>query len=393
MPRRPRAPFMIPPNELPEELGTPGPPRRVSVAGKAVWILSRYADVRACLADGSFSHATTWAVENGFPPPAGGLFTNTVLGTEPPEHTRLRRLIMGAFTTRRVQALRPRVQQITDALLDSFAADGHADLVRQLAFPLPMAVICELLGVPADDRADFRHWADTMFRPGQVSADAAEAADRLWQYIHGLVSAKRDSPGDDLLTGLLAAHEDEDRLTYDEVVANGRLLLHAGYDTTANFIGNAALTLLRDPARAAALRTDPALLRTAVDELLRHDGPSLVNMRFANQDTTVAGTPIRRGDQIVLDLEAAHSDPSVFPDGGDLDFARSPNPHLTFGHGLHHCIGAPLARLEGQIALSTLFTRFPDIRLAVPAEQITRRPHSALHGVTGLPVVFTASGP
>lgn len=391
MTQQPR-PFMVPPTALAPELGAPGPPRRVETHGGAVWLVSRYEDVRTCLSSPAFSHATTWAVENGYPPPAGGLFTGTMLGAEPPEHTRLRKLVSGAFTARRIEALAPRIRQITGALLDDIAALGRADLVRDLAFPLPIRVICELLGVPSADWKSFQGWADTMFRPGgtpEELATARDASQQLWEYIRGLVDAKRRTPGEDLISGLVAAHEDEDRLSYDEVIANSRLLLHAGYDTTANFIGNAALALLTRPETARRLAGDPELLRGAVDELLRHDGPSQVNMRFANQDTEIAGVGIRRGEQIVLDLEAAHRDPEVFPDGDDIDPGRSPNPHLTFGHGIHYCIGSPLARLEGRIALGELFARFADLRLAVPVAEVRRRPASALHGVVALPVEFT----
>jgi cytochrome P450 len=389
----PAAPRVVNPTLFAPELGTPGPPREVTVGDRAVWIFSRFDDVRACLAHPRLSLATRFAADHGLVPPAGGLFADTMLGADPPDHTRLRKLVSGAFTMRRVEALRPKVQQITDGILDELAPLGETDLVQTLTYPVPMQVICELLGVPIADRDDFHEWTDIMFRPGDGPEGvqrAREASAKLAAYLTELAEEKRRTPSDDLLTALNEAYDGDDRLTFSEVVGTGRLLLHAGFDTTASFLGNSVYELLRHPTEREAVRSDPALLRTAVDELLRLDGPSTVNMRFAKEDLEIAGARIRKDQQIVLDLEGAHRDPAQFADGAAIDLRRAPNPHLTFGHGIHHCIGSPLARLEGQVVLVALFNRFPDLRLAVPPDSIRRqRPEHPLRGPERLPVLFT----
>jgi cytochrome P450 len=392
-PGAPGAPRVINPTLFAGELGVPGPPREVTIGDRTVWIFSRFEDVRACLAHPRLSLATRFAADHGLEPPAGGLFANTMLGSDPPDHTRLRKLVAGAFTMRRIEALRPKVKQITEDILDQLAPLGEADLVETLTYPVPMQVICELLGVPIADRDDFHEWTDIMFRPGEGPdgiARARDASAKLAGYITDLTEAKRREPSDDLLTALNEAYDGDDRLTFEEVVGTGRLLLHAGFDTTASFLGNSVYKLLVHPAEREAVREDPTLLRTAVDELLRLDGPSTVNMRFAKEDLEISGARIRKDQQIVLDLEGAHRDPVQFAAGAEIDLRRAPNPHLTFGHGIHHCLGSPLARLEGQVVLVALFNRFPDLRLAVPAEEIRRqRPNHPLRGPERLPVVFT----
>lgn len=384
---------VISPTRFASELGTPGPPRAITVDGRQLWIFSRYEDVRACLAHPRLSLATRFAADHGLEPPAGGLFADTMLGTDPPDHTRLRKLVSGAFTMRRVEALRPKVQRITDGLLGQIAPLGQADLVRALTYPVPMQVICELLGVPLADREQFHLWTDIMFRPGEGGAiRAREASAELADYLTELTRAKRANPSDDLLTALNDAYEGDDRLTFEEVVGTARLVLHAGFDTTASFLGNSILKLFRLPAIREAVCGDPDVLRTAVDELLRLDGPSTVNMRFAKEDVEVGGVLVRKDQQLVLDLEGAHRDPAQFLAGERLDPTRTPNPHLTFGHGIHRCLGAPLAKLEGQVVLPTLFRRFPDLRLRAPAESIRQlRDDHPLRGPERLPVSFTAT--
>jgi len=389
------SPRVVSPTVLAAQVGTPGPPREVAVGYRTVWIFSRYEDVRACLADPRLSLPTRFAAEHGLEPPAGGLFANSMLGADPPEHTRLRKLVSGAFTTRRVAQLRPAVVDITAAVLDRLAPLGHTDLVRTLTYPVPLQVICALLGVPPTDRADFQGWTEVMFRPGAGPAGVARAraaSASLAGYLADLAATKRRVPADDLLTGLNQAFDDDDRLTADEVVGTARLLLHAGFDTTASFLGNSILRLLTHPDEEAAVRRAPEVPRGAVDELLRLDGPSTVNMRFAREDVEIGGVLVAQGRQLVLDLEAAHRDPAQFEAGDRVDLTRTPNPHLTFGHGIHHCLGAPLARLEGQVVLGMLFARFPDLRLDVPAGAVRQlRDDHPLRGPDRLPVRYTAA--
>ncbi|MBT2411058.1 cytochrome P450 [Streptomyces sp. ISL-12] len=381
---------ILDPQSVAEELRKHGPPRRIEMHGTAAWLVSRFDEVRECLAHPRMSPAAAYAAAQGQTTPVSGLFEDTLMGTNPPEHTRLRRLLGTAFTARRVEALRPRVREITDSLLDAVAADGRADLVSALAVPLPMQVICELLGVPIADRTEFHQWADLMLLPPfdpEAAARSADASAKLWSYVENLAEERREDPRDDLISALMSAHED-DRLSHREVVSTARMMLIAGYELTGSFISNAVFSLLTRPDQLDLLRADPELAGRNLDELLRHAGPGVLVVRFANEDVEIGGVTIAAGEQVLLDMDAAHSDPAHVTDGERLDLTRGNVMHLQFGQGVHYCIGAPLARVEAQTALESLFRRFPDLRLAVPAAEVGAKPNPFIRSLTSLPVEF-----
>ena len=318
-------------------------------------------------------------------------FGGTMLAMDPPDHTRLRGLMAKAFTTRRVEKLRPRVQEIADALLDGVAARGEADLIEDLAVPLPIQVICELLGVPASDRDAFRAWTAVLTVPAltaEARARRREAAREFNGYLVGVIAERRAAPADDLVSALVTARDGDAALTEAELLAGIALLLIAGHETTVNLIGNGVLALLRAPDQLALLRGRPDLLPAAVEELLRHDGPvERATQRVALEDMEIAGTPVPKGSWVHVSLGAADRDPAVFASPDRLDVTRAPKRHVAFGHGLHFCLGAPLARLEGQVAIGTLLDRFPGLALAVPAEDLRHhRTGSIIRGLRSLPV-------
>ncbi|MFD8095032.1 cytochrome P450 [Streptomyces malaysiensis] len=386
---------ILDPQSVAQELRKHGPPRQITMHGATAWLVSRYEEVRDCLGHPGMSPAAAYAASQGQTNPVSGLFEDTVAGTNPPQHTRLRRLLAKAFTVRRVESLRPRVQEITDTLLDRIAVDGRADLVSALAIPLPMQVICELLGVPIADRTEFHQWADLMLTPPlnpDTAARSQDASAKLWTYMEDLAEARRKAPEDDLISDLMSAHED-DRLSHREVVATARMMLIAGYELTGSFISNAVFSLLSQPDQMELLRKDPELAGRGLEELLRHAGPGILIVRFANEDVEIGSVSIRAGDQVLLDMDAAHSDPAHFTDGERLDLTRDSAIHLQFGHGIHYCIGAPLARVEGQIALESLVRRFPGLRLSVPASEISHSKNPFIRSLTALPVEFEAQQP
>jgi cytochrome P450 len=360
--------------------------------GLPVWMVTRYDDVLAALSDPRLSNDPhhAGALSEVL---RGDLLSRSMLGTDPPEHTRLRRLVSKAFTARRVEGLRPRIQEITDALLDRITARGSAELVGEFALPLPITVIGELLGVPAADRERFRIWTDEMLdRPFDVGTDLARvtaAREQMHGYLAELVAAKRAHPADDLITDLVAATDEGERLDAQELLAMIFLLLIAGYVTTVSLIGNGTLALLRQPDQLDRLRTDPSLVPQAVEELLRFDGPVNPGLtRYALEDLEIGGVPIPRGDMVLLAIAAADRDPHRFPDPDRLDVGADPG-HLAFGHGLHYCLGAPLARLEGQVAFTALLSRLPDITLAAREDQLRWSSGGVLRGVRELPITFT----
>ena len=373
-----------------------GPVRRVVTArGIEAWLIARYADGLAALSDARFSSdlrdATDTRLLGQMPTSERESFTRSMIRVGPPDHTRLRRLVSKAFTVRRVAELRPRVQRITDDLLDAVIPAGRADLVADFALPLPVTVISELLGVPTSDREGFQKWTDTMLaqHPDHVDqAEMDEAWRSMWAYLEDLVADKRGRPGDDLLSALITAHDEEETLDENELIAMAFLLLVAGYVTTVNLIGGGVAALLAHPQQLKLLRDDPGLLPGAVEEFLRYDGP--VNpgiVRFPTEDVEIGGVTIPRGATVLIATAIADRDPAQFTDPDRLDITRTENAHLAFGHGLHYCLGAPLARLEGEIAIGTVLRRLPNLALAVPHEEL--RWHVAtLRGPRELPVTF-----
>ena len=314
----------------------------------------------------------------------------SMLFTDPPEHTRLRGLVNRAFTPRRVESLRPAVEAMVDELLDEMAERGEVDVMDVLAFPLPVAVIGELVGVPAADRAQFRSLvrASTAGLEPFVDNDAITAAlaaqEQMRSYFFELLAERRRSPADDLLSGMLEAGETDDRLTDDEIVSTAILLFGAGFETTTNLIGNGLSALMANPDQFERLRSDPGLTSTAVDELLRYDSPVQMNSRTALEPAEVAGVALEPGQTVMILQGAANRDPDRFDDPDRLDVARADNSPLSFGWGAHHCIGAALARMEGAVVFRALADRFSSVEPT--GEPVERRPGITLRGVANLPV-------
>jgi cytochrome P450 len=316
-----------------------------------------------------------------------------MLDTDPPDHERLRALVSKAFTPRLIERMRPRVQAIADGLLDAVQDSGGMDLIDDYAFPLPITVIAELLGVPAEDRNNFREWSDAAVS-GNASQEYLEEIliphmQAFTDYLRALFEEKHANPRDDLVSALVQAEEAGDKLSEDELLGMVFLLLVAGHETTVNLIGNGVLALLQHPDQLRKLKDDPSLIKPAVEELLRYDGPVETSTeRFAREDVDMGGTVIPRGEMVLVVLAAADHDPERFSDPDDLDITRTDNRHLAFGKGIHHCLGAPLARMEGQIAISTLLRRMPNLRLKGSSESLSWRLGMILRGLRGLPVEF-----
>ncbi|MFD9103637.1 cytochrome P450 [Streptomyces virginiae] len=392
--------FLADPFPLYGKLREDGPVRRVVVAGGLdAWLVTRYEDGLAALSDPRLSSDVRDASDPRLlaqlPETERESMLSNMLRSDLPDHTRLRRLVSKAFTARRVAQMRPRIQAITDGLLDGIVPAGRADLVADFALPLPVTVIGELLGVPVDDQHDFQRWTDRMIMRGAEPPDPAvvnEAWQHMRAYVTDLIRAKRTHPGDDLLSGLITARDEEARLSEDELIAMVFLLLAAGYITTVNLISGGIAMLLAHPDQLDLLRSDPELLGSAVEEFLRYDGPVSPGIaRFAREDVEIAGVTVPRGATVLIASAIADRDPARFPDPDRLDITRPDNAHLAFGHGVHYCLGAPLARLEGLIAIGTALHRLPGLALAVPPDEIRWRP-GGLRGPLSLPVTFRSGG-
>ncbi|MFI9024585.1 cytochrome P450 [Streptomyces sp. NPDC053560] len=364
----------------------PLPPRG---DGPPSFLVTGYAAARAALADPRLSKDTARYFadrpSNRRLHPALG---HTMLATDPPDHTRLRRLVAPAFTTGAAARLRPYLDGLTAELTRDWRQGDTVDLVAGLAVPLPVTVICHLLGVPEVDRAQLRAWSDQLFEagaPDRIDAASHEVA----EYFGRLVAAKRATPDDGLLSALIAARDGTDRLGEDELVSLAVLILVAGHETTTNLIGNAVLALLAHPDAAARLRDRPDLVAAALDELLRYDSPvGVATFRYATEPLTLAGTDVPAGAPVLVSPGAANRDPARYADPDALDLDRDAAGHLAFGHGIHRCLGAPLARAEATTALTTLLTRFPRLRLAVPATELRYRHTRLMRGPEALPVVL-----
>jgi cytochrome P450 len=318
-------------------------------------------------------------------------FRRDMLSVDPPDHTRLRSLVSKAFTPRMIEHLRPRIQQITDELLNAVQDQGRMDLIADFAFPLPITVISEMLGIPLEDRSQFRTWSQTIVTStaGPQPEKALAALEEFVQYIKALLATKSARPDDDLTSGLVQAEESGDRLHESELISTIFLLIVAGHETTVNLIGNGVLALLQHPEQMSQLRANPALLASAIEELLRYTAPvSFSSPRWASEDISMHGELIHKGEMIFVSLIGADTDTQQFSDPEILDITRRENQHLAFGKGIHYCLGAPLARLEGQIAIGTLLQRLPDLSLASKLEQLTWTQSPILRGLTSLPVTF-----
>jgi cytochrome P450 len=390
--------FKADPHPFYARLRAEAPVCRVILSDRqAAWLVTRYDDVLAVLMDGRFAkdrlNATT-PDQRAKAPWVPGIFkplTRNMLDLDPPDHTRLRALVHKAFTPRLVERLRERVQIICDRLLDRVQQNDAIDLVRQFALPLPVTVIAELLGIPWSDRTRFHRWSNRMVSVTS-SRDAFFAIPDVWlfmRYLRRLFGRRRADPRDDLITALVRAEEAGTTLSEDELLAMVVLLLIAGHETTVNLIASGTLALLQHPDQLALLARDPALIRPAVEELLRYTSPvEIATERFAREDVTLAGTTIPRGELVLAVLASANRDERRFATPDALDIARQPNEHLAFGHGPHYCLGAAFARLEGQIAIATVLRRLPDLRLARPPGSLRWRKGLFLRGLEQLPLAF-----
>ncbi|MGW5263944.1 cytochrome P450 family protein [Microbispora sp. NPDC004025] len=378
--------------------------------GSPVWLVTRYDDVKTVLGDrrfvnnpasvpgadvGNIREALIEA--RGIPPEYAVYLLDSILDSDGDDHLRLRRLVSRAFTARRVAELRPRVEEITEDLLDRLpghAEDGVADLIEHFAYPLPITVICELVGIPEEDRPRWREWGKGLvsLEPGAM----AEPLRHMVTYIRELIARRRAEPAGDLLTGLIRAHdEDGDRLSDTELVTMVLTLVLAGHETTAHLIGNGTAALLTHPDQLAALRADPGLLPPAVHELMRWCGPvQVTRFRYAAEDVEIGGMTVRRGEPVMAVLVSANYDPRRFEDPDRLDIAREPDGHkevhVGFGHGLHYCLGAALARQEGEVAFGALLRRYPRLELAVAPEDLDRQFFPVSWRLAHLPVRLAA---
>jgi cytochrome P450 len=358
--------------------------------GRIVWLVSGYENVRRVIIDQRFSRALAVApgqAQQGFEMFAGG----SINGMDPPEHTRLRKLVASAFTSRRVEALRPRVAGIVSELIDAMLDRPQpADLAAGFSLPLPARVICEMLGVPAEDTGQFHAWSDTVIGDWQRDSDQIMTAlVELYGYFGRLIEIKRAQPADDLMSALIAARDDADRLSEEELTVMCCTLLIAGHETTANEINLSLLLLFDHPGEMAKLRADPGLIPGAVEELLRYTRlGSLVPARVTREDVQIGGVTIPAGEQVIPLFVTANRDPAVFSDPDRFDVTRDVGNHLSFGAGVHHCLGAQLARVELQEAFRGLTGRLPGLRLAVPASQLEFKPGMAIHSLRELPVLW-----
>jgi cytochrome P450 len=370
------------------------PVTQVDLPGNGrAWLITRYDEARAALADPRLAKDPRKMYPDWEPGPRQAMFNLHMLNLDPPDHTRLRRLVQKAFTPGRVAALRPRVEEIAAGLLDATAAmavnapDGVVDLLDQFAFRLPITVICELLGIPARHSDDFREWTSVLISSEHEPGRFQEAAAAMFGYFAEVIDDKRRSPGDDLLSALILARDSGDALAENELYAMVFLLLVAGFETTVNLIATGTLALLTFPAELERLRDNPSLLPSAVEELLRYANPlTHATERFTVADLPIGDVVIPAGEWVTIVTSSANLDPARFPDADRLDLTRDASGHVAFGHGIHHCLGAPLARLEGEVAFGALLARFPSLSLAVPVSELRWRPSSLIHGLESLPV-------
>ncbi|MFK0248171.1 cytochrome P450 [Amycolatopsis azurea] len=377
--------------ELIERARTGRPTRTDGPAGTSAWLLTRHEDVRAVLGDATRFSSAGGARQEDAAPSGESRFVDAasfMVGQDPPEHTRLRRLLTPEFTMRRMRVLEPRVRAVVDDVLDRMQDAGPpVDLVSHFALPIPSLVICELLGVPYSDRELFQSLSSVQLRFSASQDERTEAFLALRTYMSDLVNRHRGAPGEDLIGMLIREHHED--ITHDELVGIALVLLIAGHETTANALGAGTALLLEYPDQLAAIRDEPRRVDDAVEELLRFLTPVHSGLpRTVTADTVIGGQEMAIGDLVVSSLPMANRDPDLVTAPDDFDTSRKPFPHMAFGHGIHHCVGAPLARMELRIALPALVRRFPGLRLDLDPADIRFRGMTAVHGVERLPVAW-----
>src|SRR5688572_7885346 len=365
--------------------------------GTPVWLVTRYNDVLALLRDEHFTKnrrsALTPEQARKLPwtPPIFRPLERNMLDLDPPDHTRLRSLVHKAFTPQLVDKMRTRLQALADELLDLVGPRGEMDLIKDYALPLPMTIITEILGVPTKDRDKFHKWSSAVVSLSSPNP-TLRVIPSVWRFIRYLrrfIKVRRRDPRDDLISALIRAEEAGDKLSEDELLAMVFLLLIAGHETTVNLIGNGMLALLQNPGQIERLRADPSLIKSAVEELLRYTSPVfMTSERYALDNATMHDVTIPRGEMILGVIGSANRDETVFDHPNELNLAREPNKHLSFGQGIHFCLGAPLARMESQIAINTLLERIPNVQLNIDPESLRWRPSMMLRGLQTLPVKF-----
>nr|WP_237525281.1 cytochrome P450 [Streptomyces sp. SID4985] len=363
---------------------------------QGIWYLTRYADVEAALGDLRLSNDRD-RMTRAYGALGGDLkafsrltdrLGRVMTNTDPPDHARLRKLANRAFTARRVEALREGIQRIVDRLVDEAVAAGPSmDLIEAVASPLPLSVVCELFGIPPEDRTQVKGWFRRFGRLSEDLEKSEAAIGQYEEYLARLVRRRRAAPGDDLISALVATQAQDDRLTDSELLSTCFVLITAGDETTTHLIGNSVLALLRHPDQLARLREDPALIRTAVDELARYDTPTQAIVRVVAEDLGIDGRTLREGELVYLLLAATNRDPERFEDPDRLDLSRSGNRHLSFGNGPHFCLGGPLAKLQAEVAVGTLVRRLPRLRLADGAA-LDWRPNPLQRRLTALPLTY-----
>jgi cytochrome P450 len=367
--------------------------------GFRMWFITGYEEVETILRD---HKRFVKNLRNAWPPervatlpessPLEELLNNHMLNIDPPDHTRLRALINKAFTSRMINQMQGRVQQIAEELLDQVQTRGHMELIDEYAFPLPIVVIAELLGAPSADRDRFRVWSDAFIGEPESQEEAGQMMKLMadfTDYLRALFDERRARPQDDLISALIEAEEAGDKLSEAELFSMVILLIVAGHETTVNLIGNGVLALLQHPDQMAALRAEPALMPAAVEEFLRYDGPvERSTPRWATEDIELGGQTICRGDMVMVVLSAANRDEAQFNEAAGLDIHRENNKHMAFGLGIHYCVGAPLARMEGRIALDALLRRLPNLRLAGSFDELVWRTVPLIRGLKQLPVAW-----
>jgi cytochrome P450 len=392
------AEFKADPFPLLARLRASDPVYRTTLPDKTpVWLLTRYDDVTALLRDERFTKNRRSALTKEqlrklpWTPPMFRPLERNMLDLDPPDHTRLRSLVHKAFTPSLVEQMRLRTQTLADELLDRVVWTGEMDLIRDFALPLPMTIITEILGVPAKDYDKFHRWSEAVvsLTSPKPSLRVIPSVWKFIRYLRQFFKLRRREPQDDLVSALIKAEEAGDKLNEDELLAMVFLLLIAGHETTVNLIGNGTLALLENPNQMRELQSEPSLVKPAVEELLRYTSPVLMTTeRYARENAMIHGVTIPRGDMTLGVIGSANRDETVFDKPNELQITREPNRHLSFGQGIHFCLGAPLARMEAQIAFTSLLGRLPDLRLKNPPHSLRWRPSIFLRGLASLPVKF-----